>query len=238
MTEKTDTRPWVEKYRPTNFDDIVLEPLNRTLLENIVPDFSTVTGEFGVSYSGTSMLNFSMDNLRFEKAEGGLQPVADNALVYFDFNGTGYDAWWGDMADVTDAATSADGTTYKDFTGVQGGSWNAMFFRNAGDNFPGATIGTNLNQYALKFDINVKEPITDGVLKFRFGGSTAAGDDVFYDWDITQIEESGWITVSIPLTLLQSVVPDFSTVTGEFGVSYSGTSMLNFSMDNLRFEEL
>ena len=24
MTEKTDTRPWVEKYRPTNFDDIVL----------------------------------------------------------------------------------------------------------------------------------------------------------------------------------------------------------------------
>ena len=36
MTEKIDTRPWVEKYRPTNFDDIVLEPLNRTLLENIV----------------------------------------------------------------------------------------------------------------------------------------------------------------------------------------------------------
>ena len=36
MTEKTDTRPWVEKYRPTNFDDIVLEPLNRILLENIV----------------------------------------------------------------------------------------------------------------------------------------------------------------------------------------------------------
>ena len=36
MTEKTDTRPWVEKYRPTNFDNIVLEPLNRTLLENIV----------------------------------------------------------------------------------------------------------------------------------------------------------------------------------------------------------
>ena len=36
MTEKVDTRPWVEKYRPTNFDDIVLDPLNRKLLENIV----------------------------------------------------------------------------------------------------------------------------------------------------------------------------------------------------------
>ena len=32
----TDNRPWVEKYRPTNFDDIVLDPLNRKLLKNIV----------------------------------------------------------------------------------------------------------------------------------------------------------------------------------------------------------
>ena len=32
----TDTRPWVEKYRPTQFDDIVLDPLNRNLLKNIV----------------------------------------------------------------------------------------------------------------------------------------------------------------------------------------------------------
>jgi replication factor C subunit 3/5 len=36
MNNKIDTRPWVEKYRPTNFDDIVLDPLNRKLLENIV----------------------------------------------------------------------------------------------------------------------------------------------------------------------------------------------------------
>ena len=33
--------PWVEKYRPTNFDDIVLDPINKELLENII-----TTGHF------------------------------------------------------------------------------------------------------------------------------------------------------------------------------------------------
>ena len=30
------TIPWIEKYRPTQFEDIVLEPINRTLFENIL----------------------------------------------------------------------------------------------------------------------------------------------------------------------------------------------------------
>ena len=28
--------PWVEKYRPTTFNDIVLDPLNKRVLENII----------------------------------------------------------------------------------------------------------------------------------------------------------------------------------------------------------
>ena len=36
MTNTIDNRPWIEKYRPINFDDIVLDPLNRLLLENII----------------------------------------------------------------------------------------------------------------------------------------------------------------------------------------------------------
>ena len=30
--------PWVEFYRPTDFDDIVLDPLNRQLLKNIIAE--------------------------------------------------------------------------------------------------------------------------------------------------------------------------------------------------------
>ena len=33
---KNDNIPLIEKYRPTNFDDIILDPLNRQLFENII----------------------------------------------------------------------------------------------------------------------------------------------------------------------------------------------------------
>ena len=29
-------KPWVEKYRPTNFDDIVLDDINKKILNNIL----------------------------------------------------------------------------------------------------------------------------------------------------------------------------------------------------------
>lgn len=34
--QSNDNIPWVEKYRPTNFDNIVLDPANRTLFTNII----------------------------------------------------------------------------------------------------------------------------------------------------------------------------------------------------------
>ena len=36
MNDQTDSIPWVEKYRPTQFDDIVLDPINRRLFKNIL----------------------------------------------------------------------------------------------------------------------------------------------------------------------------------------------------------
>lgn len=35
-TQQKQTIPWIEKYRPTQFDNIVLDPLNRTLFRNMI----------------------------------------------------------------------------------------------------------------------------------------------------------------------------------------------------------
>jgi replication factor C subunit 3/5 len=35
MNDQIDSIPWVEKYRPTHFDDIVLDPINRFLFKSI-----------------------------------------------------------------------------------------------------------------------------------------------------------------------------------------------------------
>ena len=35
-THSTHSTPWVEKYRPSHFDDIVLDPLNKLMMRNII----------------------------------------------------------------------------------------------------------------------------------------------------------------------------------------------------------
>ena len=35
-----NSTPWVEKYRPNSFDDIVFDPLNKAILQNIISNQS------------------------------------------------------------------------------------------------------------------------------------------------------------------------------------------------------
>ena len=36
VVDASSSQPWVEKYRPSTFDDIVLEDINKQMLKNIV----------------------------------------------------------------------------------------------------------------------------------------------------------------------------------------------------------
>jgi replication factor C subunit 3/5 len=71
----TDTKPWIEKYRPNHFNNIVLEPMNREIFQNII-----TTGYFpnlifyGPPGTGktTTIINlinsFQMQHFRIDKS--------------------------------------------------------------------------------------------------------------------------------------------------------------------------
>ena len=122
-----------------------------------------------------------------------------------------------------------------------------MFWRNGQDNFPAAIIGTEVNNYAIKFDINVLEPITGGVFQWRLNGSQG---DFWYRWNPWEAtgsyETNGWITITLPISEFRDNfgwgepgLTDLNTVTGEFGVAFNdGDSVVNVCIDNVRFEQL
>ena len=171
----------------------------------------------------------------------GVDPVADPALVFFDFDALGL--WWGDTGGPeNDPALSLDGTNYfranKDCNG-----WTGFFWRNGQNGFPGPTIGTDVNNYVMKFDINTIEPITGGEFAWRLKGSAG---DFWYRWKPWEgpgtYTSGGWVTITIPVNQFSdgtNFITDLSTITEDFGVAFNaGASKVNVCIDNVRFEHL
>ncbi len=174
---------------------------------------------------------------------GGIDPVLNQTLCFFNFDGTGKDSWWGNAMGSgisSEAALSADGSPFWRVNGMSGtGWWDGLFFRNGSNNF--VTTGVNVNTYAVRFDINVIEPITTGLLKIRFG-------DYYYEfkpWEGVAggYKTTGWITVTCPLTGFKKdgvALTDPAVGGAEFGMIWaSGTSVkVNIGIDNVRFEPI
>jgi hypothetical protein len=174
---------------------------------------------------------------------GSIDPVLNQTLCFFDFNGTGKDSWWGNAigsGKVTDAPNSADGTPFWRINGMSGSGWyDGLFFRNGSNNF--VTTGVNATTWAVRFDVNILEPITQGTLKIHFGSY----DYEFKPWNGVAggYKTVGWITVTCPLSGFKNgstILTDPSVGGSEFGMIWSsGTSVkVNMMIDNIRFEPI
>lgn len=177
----------------------------------------------------------------------GVDSVQDPDLVFFDFNGTGKDSWWG-AVQITNDDNSLDGSSYGLINGSFNG-WTDLFWRNSNNNFPGAAIGTDVNDFVIKFDINVLEPVTAGNLKMRLNtsendfwwamGPAAPGSD-----GSAIAPTNGWVTVTVEISAFRDNFgwgtgspTDLSDVPNEFGMAFdNGASTVNVMIDNVRFE--
>jgi hypothetical protein len=214
------------------------------LTEMSSPDYSLIDEEFGMAFEGSDqLLNFAIDNVRFDTRDfacPGPEPVADTSLVFFDWDEKG--KWWGNVEPENVPDISIDESNYGRIN-MQTGStaWLDLFWRNGnqlGGSDAGTTVGSNVADYSLKFDLNTFEPITDGVFKIRF--HDADGVDAFYEWAPWAASgqpyvTNGWTTVTIPLSDMSS--PDYSLIDEEFGMAFENADvLLNFAIDNVRFE--
>jgi len=175
----------------------------------------------------------------------GVDNVKDPELVFFDFNGTGVkDAWWGAVKIVNDN-NNVDGTSYGLLEGNFNG-WTDLFWRNGSNNFPGATIGSNVNDYVVKFDINLVNPIDGGNLKFRLNGDEG---DFWWTWGpagpgASVATTAGWETITVPISAFKdnngwgaNSPTSMAVISKEFGMAFAdGAANVKLYIDNVRFE--
>lgn len=167
----------------------------------------------------------------------GSDPVTDENLIYYDFNGK--DIGWNDLGGtVTDDALSTDGTSFYEVDATVTGDW-ANYFAQNGGHF--VTDGVDVSTHVLRLDLNVLSIDAEIYLKFRLGG-------FWYIWSVGNDYNSegtdGWTTLYIPLDQFKDNNGDGVSMTtsdlagiGEWGLT-SGWNGGNIHMriDNVGFQ--
>ncbi len=179
-----------------------------------------------------------VSDLGFPSGGCAIHPVGDTDLVFYDWDGN--NEWWGNVTSEGDASISLDGSNYGRANFQTGGTgWQDLFWRNGSTMNGQDVVADNLDEYSLKFDINILEPIDAGAFRIRFN-SGINGVDAFYNWapwnDTGEpFSTDGWETIEIPLVVLGQ--PNFAEVDNEFGMAFEGADiLLNFAIDNVRFD--
>ena len=232
---------------PGNIKATMFGEKTSTTLQVIVP--TTVTmGTGNVQFITKDGDSNTSPSVHFWNAD----PTIDQSLVFFNFDGK--DKWWGDGVTENDASLTLDGSNYTHINSTYSG-WATFFARNSKNDFPASTIGADVDNYVYKFDINVLEPITAGLIQCRLQSNTDG--DYWSNWNpwsgSGSYQTNGWITITLPLSsflndggkvasLKNLPVADLNTIDSEFSINFNtgswagGDSKVNVLIDNVRFE--